>query len=246
MIEIIKNWSRDFGATVQIVTSIAQLLLALVLYWITREYVHYTNQIVQAQIPPSVSLDNPNSMVPKLVVTNDGAQPVTNLRIAVDELRFFETKSGPVGASRSAGKPVWSSPTLAAGDCADCLVDELARVSLITAENERRFWGENLARNTGGLLGADDVTVNHVFSFKLSFQRPVDKRRFEVEKQFLLAKVVGSGEPFFMPLRALSGIPTFKEYCTAKGIPFDPDTTLGGWRASEARAAGDGSGEPVL
>jgi hypothetical protein len=98
VIEIIKNWSRDFGATVQIVTSIAQLLLALVLYWITREYVHYTNQIVQAQIPPSVSLDNPNSMVPKLVVTNDGAQPVTNLRIAVDELRFFETKSGPVGA----------------------------------------------------------------------------------------------------------------------------------------------------
>jgi hypothetical protein len=221
MIEFVKTWSRDFASTVQIVVSVAQFFAALILFLITRRYVHYTSQLVGAQILPRVSLDIPDSMTAKLVVMNNGTQPVLNLRIGVQELRFFETKTGPVGMSRGAYPRFWCKPELAVAERAGCLIGELARTALTMGQNERQMWGKHVASASAGLMGVDDVTMRHVLCFTLLYEREVDRRQFEAQAQFLVLRTPPNDEPSFLPIEVLSRVPTFSEYCRGKGVPVD-------------------------
>jgi hypothetical protein len=136
-----------------------------------------------------------------------------------DEFRFFETKTGPVGVSRGTTSNVWRSPKLLVGERAGVSIDKLAREALTFAENERQMMGQMVSRNSAGLVGVDNVTIHHVLTFSLSFEREVDKRQFETQKQFLLLKAPPLGVPSFLPLNFFSRGPTFKEYCNAKGCP---------------------------
>ena len=199
-----KTWSRDFGAIVELVSSV---VLVVVTFW----YVRLTSRLLQAQIDPAVgwSMEQGNGQ-PVLKFTNRSNHNIVGLLVFGRDISFYSYKRESQGTSFG-NNGLFTWPLVKPNETVSVPLGEFIREAVLLAENRRKLMGTLKSQEMLGLVGTDDIMCGHLLEFRISYERQLDRKTYTINTGPYVPWVQND-IPYVMQYSDLNKIPQPEDY----------------------------------